>query len=183
MQDSSYSDNMPKGASCENARRRVFAIAHDAAGVQSPARPMPFTGSRDLEGALLAMLPHFRTYVLSFVVIRASTGSATIPNCTTSATSIGHCYGSTSSFSCRGHASFFDGRARALTKTNSPPSSCTGGNLLLVGLANALPLGVRDAPAPAGGARPALAGCSDWRWRGIPARSGRGGGLHRSFLH
>ena len=67
MQDRSYSDNMPKGR-VETLADGVFAIAMTLLAFNLQP-PNAVHSSRDLEAALLAMLPHFRTYVLSFVVI------------------------------------------------------------------------------------------------------------------
>src|SRR6266478_4749024 len=60
---------MPKGR-VETLADGVFAIAMTllAFNLQPPNVPA-IGGASDLQAALLAMLPHFRTYVLSFVVI------------------------------------------------------------------------------------------------------------------
>jgi len=62
-------DTMPKGR-VETLADGVFAIAMTllAFNLQPPNVPTIGAAS-DLQAALLAMLPHFRTYVLSFVVI------------------------------------------------------------------------------------------------------------------
>src|SRR5260370_7592121 len=62
-------DTMPKGR-VETLADGVFAIAMTllAFNLQPPSVPVT-GGAADLQAALLAMLPHFKTYVLSFVVI------------------------------------------------------------------------------------------------------------------
>jgi TMEM175 potassium channel family protein len=63
------SDNMPKGR-VEALADGVFAIAMTllAFNLQPPNAPA-IHDSAGLRAALLAMLPHFRTYVISFLVI------------------------------------------------------------------------------------------------------------------
>jgi uncharacterized membrane protein len=60
-------DTMPKGR-VETLADGVFAIAMTllAFNLQPPNVPTIGAAS-DLQAALLAMLPHFRTYVMSFV--------------------------------------------------------------------------------------------------------------------
>ena len=64
--------HMPKGR-VEALADGVFAIAMTllAFNLQPPNVPA-IGGGADLQAALLAMMPHFRTYVLSFVVIGGS---------------------------------------------------------------------------------------------------------------
>ena len=68
MSDSAADDHMPKGR-IETLADGVFAIAMTllAFNLQPPTLSIGDNGS--LQAALLAMAPHFKTYVLSFLVI------------------------------------------------------------------------------------------------------------------
>jgi len=68
MSDSAADDHMPKGR-IETLADWVFAIAMTllAFNLQPPA--FSIRDNRDLQTALLAMAPHLKTYVLSFLVI------------------------------------------------------------------------------------------------------------------
>src|SRR5262249_16310008 len=67
MQDLTDTDNMPKGR-VETLADGVFALAMTLLAFNLQP-PNAVRTSPDLQSALVSMLPHFRTYVLSFVVI------------------------------------------------------------------------------------------------------------------
>src|SRR5262249_17986934 len=62
-------DNMPKGR-VETLADGVFALAMTLLAVNlQPPSPLDCPNNHDLKPVIIAMLPHFRTYVPSFVVI------------------------------------------------------------------------------------------------------------------